>query len=156
MWNENVASLPIHFGMSGLNSAVAILELRGHNHRALNLLGTGASFVETVEGIHLETTDKPAIEPLKRGVSGLITRVGGVLSGPIPVVLRLTAAFASNSTARRLRKAAALSSIAGSLLTRIAWVRAGHISAKDWRSPLGLHRLPDKSPSHKRPTRLSP
>ena len=85
VWNANAATLPLHFGMSGLNSAVAILELRGHNHRALNLLGAGASLVETAEGIRLETTAKPAIEPLKRGVSGLIARAGGMLSGPIPL-----------------------------------------------------------------------
>ncbi len=140
VWNENVATLPLHFGMSGLNSAVAILELSGHNHRALNLLGLGASVVETAEGVHLETTNKPAIEPLKRGSSGLITRIGGVLSGPIPLVLRLSAAVAGKGTARKLRKAAAVSSIVGSLLTRIAWVHAGHVSAKDWRLPLGLDR----------------
>lgn len=136
VWNENAATLPLHFGMSGLNSAVAILELRGHDHRALNLLGTGAAVIETAEGIHLETTGKPALEPLKSGVSGLVTRVGSLLSGPIPLALRLTAAFARKSTAIKLRRAAAVSSIAGSLLTRIGWVRAGHVSAKDWRLPL--------------------
>jgi hypothetical protein len=35
-----------------------------------------------------------------------------------------------------LRKAAAISGIAGSLLTRIAWIYAGHVSARDWRLPL--------------------
>ncbi len=148
VWNENAATLPLHFGMSGLNSAVAILELMGHDHRALNLLGAGAAFVETAEGIHLETTAKPAIEPLKRGVSGLITRLGGVLSGPVPLALRLTAAFARKSTAMKLRRAAAVSSIAGSLLTRIAWVHAGHISARDWRLPLELPPgMPNPSPN---------
>ena len=149
VWNENAATLPLHFGMSGLNSAVAILELRGYNHRALNLLGAGASLVETAEGIHLETTAKPAIEPLKRGVSGLITRAGGMLSGPIPLILRLTAAIAPKSTAMKLRRAAAISSIAGSVLTRIAWVHAGHVSASGWRLPLGLDPVRNVSPSHK-------
>ena len=51
VWNENVATLPIHFGMSGLNSAVSILELMGHENRALNTLGMGASAIETLEGI---------------------------------------------------------------------------------------------------------
>ena len=37
VWNENVGTLPIHFGMSGLNSAVSILELMGHENRALNM-----------------------------------------------------------------------------------------------------------------------
>ncbi len=143
VWNENAATLPLHFGMSGLNSAVAILELRRHEHRALNLLGVGASFIETAEGIYLESSGKREKEPLKRGVSGLITRVGGILSGPVPLALRLTAAFARKRTAVKLRRAAAVSSIAGSLLTRIAWVQAGHVSAKDWRIPLEVDAVPD-------------
>lgn len=136
LWNENVATLPVHFGMSGLNSAVAILELMGNKHRALNTLGMGASAVETIEGFNIEISRKPAMEPLKRGGSGLITRLGGVLSGPIPLVLRVAAAFAGRRRSRRLRRAAAISSIAGSMLTRVAWIHAGHVSAKNWRLPL--------------------
>jgi len=136
VWNENVGSLPLHFGMSGLNSAVSILELMGHNHRALNTLGMGASAIETVEGYSIETSSKAAMDPLRRGASGLITRIGGVLSGPLPLALRVAAAFAGSRRSRKLRKAAAASSIAGSMLTRIAWLRAGHVSAANWRLPL--------------------
>ena len=138
VWNENVGSLPIHFGMSGLNSAVSILELMGHRNRALNTLGIGASAIETLEGVKIELSQKPAMEPLKRGSSGLITRMGGVLSGPVPLALRVAAAFAGRRRSRSLRKAAAASSIVGSLLTRIAWVHAGHVSAKDWRLALQI------------------
>ncbi|MGC2108111.1 MAG: NrfD/PsrC family molybdoenzyme membrane anchor subunit [Candidatus Korobacteraceae bacterium] len=140
VWNENVASLPIHFGMSGLNSAVSILELMGHQNRALNTLGMGASAIEVIEGHHIETTRKPAMGPLKHGRSGLITRLGGVLSGPVPLVLRVAAAFAGRRRARKLRKAAAISSLMGSMLTRVAWVHAGHVSARDWRLPLDVPR----------------
>ena len=122
----------------GLNSAVSILELMGHDNPALNTLGIGASAIETLEGVHIETSTKPAMEPLKRGSSGLITRLGGVLSGPVPLVLRVAAAFAGPRYSRRLRKAAAVSSIAGSMLTRIAWVHAGHVSARNWRLPLDI------------------
>ena len=138
VWNENVSTLPIHFGMSGLNSAVSILELMGHDNKALNTLGMGASAIETFEGIRIETSKKPVMEPLKHGKSGMITRLGGVLSGPIPLVLRVAAAFASPRYSRRLRKAAAVSSITGSMLTRIAWIHAGHASARDWRLPLDI------------------
>ena len=138
VWNENVASLPIHFGMSGLNSAVGILELMGHENRALNTLGMGAAAIESFEGLSIETRKRPAIEPLKRGASGLITRLGGVLSGPVPLALRVAAAFAGKKNARKLRRAAAASSLAGSILTRIAWLHAGHISARNWRLPLAL------------------
>jgi hypothetical protein len=84
VWNHNVKTLPVHFGMSGLNSGVSILELAGHEQsRALNLLGIYASALETYEGFHLEMRRDPVINsPLKRGVSGFITRLGGVLSGP--------------------------------------------------------------------------
>jgi formate-dependent nitrite reductase membrane component NrfD len=138
LWNENVESLPIHFGMSGLNSAVSILELMGNGNPALNTLGMGASAIETFEGYHIETTHKPHMEPLKRGTSGLITRLGGVLSGPVPLVLRVAAAFAGSKRSRKLRRAAAVSSLAGSMLTRIAWIYAGHVSARDWRLPLDI------------------
>jgi hypothetical protein len=138
VWNENVESLPIHFGMSGLNSAVGILELMGHQNRALNTLGLGAAAIETFEGISIETRHKPAMDPLKHGSSGLITRLGGVLSGPVPLALRLAAAFTGRSTSRKLRKVAAGCSVAGSMLTRIAWLHAGHASAKNWRLPLDI------------------
>ena len=124
--------------MSGLNSAVSILELMGHENRALNTLGMGASAIETLEGVNIETSRKPAMEPLKRGTSGLITRLGGVLSGPVPLALRMAAAFAGSDGRGKLRRIAAASSIAGSMLTRIAWIHAGHVSASDWRLPLEI------------------
>ena len=114
----------------------------GHNHPALNTLGMGASAIETLEGYHIETTPKPAMDPLKRGASGLVTRIGGVLSGPVPLALRLAAAFTGPRRSRKLRKAAAVSSVVGSMLTRIAWVHAGHVSARDWRLPLEISRQP--------------
>ncbi len=136
VWNENVGTLPIHFGMSGLNSAVSILELMGHENRALNTLGMGAAAIETLEGLHIESTRKPVMDPLRRGRSGLITRIGGVMSGPVPLLLRVAAGFTSKRRSRQLRRAAAVSSIIGSMLTRVAWVQAGHASAANWRLPL--------------------
>ena len=130
-WNENAETLPLHFGMSGLGAAVGALELSGHTNNALNLLGIGASAIETLEGVHLETTHEPTLEPLKRGSSGLITRIGGLLSGPLPLGLRLIAIFADKRTSAKLRRAAAVCGITGSLLTRVGWVRAGHLSAKE-------------------------
>lgn len=144
VWNENVASLPIHFGMSGLNSAVSILELLGHDNPALNALGMGASAIEVFEGYHIEATPRASMEPLKHGRSGITTRLGGVLSGPIPLALRVAAAFAGRRYSRRLRRIAAISSIAGSLLTRAGWVYAGHVSARDWRLPLEVGKKSEK------------
>jgi hypothetical protein len=129
VWSRSVALLPIHFGASGLGSAVSILELMGHRDRALNALGIGTAAVETAVGIALETNPDPALDPIKRGWSGEVTRLGGILSGPLPLALRVIGS--RSMTARRI---AALSTVAGSLLTRIGWLAAGRESAT---RPLG-------------------
>jgi hypothetical protein len=137
VWNRNIQTLPIHFGMSGLQSGVSILELLGHSEsRALHLLGIGSALWESWEGLHLERRSEAVLKPLKQGGSGRMTRVGGLMSGPLPLVLRLLAGFSGNS--RSLRRWAAACGIAGSLLTRYGWVRAGHSSAQDWRLPLEI------------------
>lgn len=139
VWNEHVSTLPLHFGMSGLNSAVSLLELMGHERsRPLNWLGVTASAIESAEGVVIETNPSRVTHPLKYGASGLITRTGGMLSGPIPLALRVASLFVGARRARGLRRIAAGCSIAGSILTRIAWIRAGHASAQDWRLPLDI------------------
>jgi len=139
VWNKNIATLPIHFGMSGLQAGVSLLEVMGHSRsRALNLLGIGSALWETWEGIHLESRNEPELNPLKRGASGWITRVGGTMSGPLPLALRLLAAGSGARRSRTLRRWAAMCGIAGSLLTRYGWVQAGHSSARDWRLPLEI------------------
>lgn len=124
VWSRNVHLLPVHFGASGLNCAVSILELLGHRDRALNALGIGAAFVETAMGFALESRTDPALAPVKEGWPGGVTRAGGWLSGPVPLALRLLAGRSPH--ARRL---AAVSAITGSLLTRIGWLAAGGASA---------------------------
>jgi hypothetical protein len=136
VWNENVGTLPLHFAASGLNSAVSLLEVLGHDdNRALNLLGIGASAYEVYEGFELEAKRDRVHEPLHKGWSGAIVRAGGVLSGPVPLALRIAYVVSGN---KKLRRAAAWSSIAGSLLTRFGWVHAGRVSARDHRIPLEL------------------
>jgi formate-dependent nitrite reductase membrane component NrfD len=125
VWSRSVSLLPIHFGAAGLGAAVSILELRGHRDRALNVLGIGAAAVETAIGIALETDDDPALDPIKYGWSGDVTRLGGVLSGPVPLALRVMGG--RSITARRI---AAASTIVGSLLTRVGWLAAGRESVK--------------------------
>ena len=139
-WNQNVGDLPIHFGMSGLSAAVGLLELMGNRRsRALSMLGLGAALWECWEGLRIESRRHSALEPLKHGPSGAITRIGGLLSGPVPATLRLMTMFSGRNRSDSLRKAAGVSSVAGSLLTRIAWVYAGHVSARDWKLPLEIH-----------------
>jgi hypothetical protein len=135
-WNENAGDLPMHFGMSGLSAAVGMLELMDHRRsRALEMLGLGAALFECWEGLRIEARRQPSLDPLKHGWSGTLTRVGGALSGPIPALLRIASLF---SGSKDVRRAAAISAITGSLLTRIAWVYAGHASAKDWKIPLDV------------------
>jgi hypothetical protein len=136
VWNSHVATLPHHFAASGVNSAVSILELMGHNDsRALNLLGIAASGFEVYEGIEVETRRDEVSEPLHKGLSGTIVRAGGILSGPVPLALRIGALVTGNP---KLRRAASWSSLIGSMLTRFGWIQAGHASAKDHRIPLQL------------------
>lgn len=137
VWNANIGDLPLHFGASGLGAAVGMLELMGHRKsRALQALGLGAAVFETFEGLRIEARSNPQLVPLKHGASGWITRAGGALSGPVPAILRAASLFGSNQRSSKLRRWAAWSSIAGSLITRVAWIHAGRVSARDWKLPL--------------------
>jgi hypothetical protein len=141
VWNENAGELPLHFGASGLGAAVGILELLGHRKsRALQALGFGAAIFETWEGLRLESRQATALDPLKHGSSGIVTRTGGALSGPIPLLLRTLSLFGSRKRSSSLRRWAAASAVAGSLITRIAWIHAGHVSAQNWKLPLEIDK----------------
>jgi hypothetical protein len=118
--------LPLHFGASATGSAVSLLQLRGHDDRALNAIGIAAASFETMTGARIELSDDLESEPLRRGATGTLTRVGGVLSGPVPLLLRM---FGGRS--KKIRRLAAASTIAGSVITRLAWVAAGRASARD-------------------------
>ncbi len=141
-WNEHVATLPIHFAASGVASAAAILELSGNDSEALNRMALGAAAVETAMGASIELTSKPGTKALRGGISGLTMRAAGLLSGPLPLALRLLS-MNGNGRRRGLRRAAAISSLAGSLLTRWAWVHAGKSSAADLSVPLQLETSTD-------------
>ena len=135
VWSKHVAILPLHFGASATGSAVSLLELRGHDERALNAIAIAAASFETLTAARIELTHDVESEPLRHGTSGTLTRIGGVLSGPVPLLLRL---FGASS--KKTRRLAAASTIAGSLVTRLAWVAAGRASARDPRSPMQLER----------------
>jgi hypothetical protein len=142
VWNKSAGDLPLHFGASGLGAAVGILEVMGHRKsRALQMLGLGAALFESLEGLRIEGRSHAEFAPLKKGASGMITRAGGTLSGPLPLALRLASMFAGRKTSDAMRRWAGWSAIAGSLITRIAWIHAGHVSARDWRLPLRENRV---------------
>ncbi len=149
VWNKHVRSLPVHFAMSGMGAATGMLTLMGNDSRALNTIALGTSAIEIAEGIHIESQKSAVVDPLRKGVSGTLTRLGGILSGPVPFALRTVSLFVSKSRSRKLHRAAAISAIAGSIITRFAWIKAGHASARDYRLPLQLapeqRHLPDRS-----------
>ncbi|MGE3277655.1 MAG: NrfD/PsrC family molybdoenzyme membrane anchor subunit [Vicinamibacterales bacterium] len=132
VWNRHARTLPVHFTASGLATAVSALEIGGHGRsRALNALAIGAALVETAEGLLIEAETHAVNAPLKQGTSGRLTRAGGALSGPLPLALRCLALLLPERHARPLRRVASAASIAGSLLTRVGWIQAGHASARD-------------------------
>ena len=132
VWAAHARTLPVHFGASALASATALLTLRGHDEPALNALGMAAAMFETYMGIEIESCDDIESEPLRHGPSGITTRIGGFFSGPLPLALRLL-----GIRSKRARRAAAASALLGSLITRLAWVEAGKVSANDPRPSLG-------------------
>jgi polysulfide reductase-like protein len=123
VWKKHVSTLPIHFGASALASAASLLELLGHDDEpALAALATAAAAFETWTGWRIEARGGVESEPLTRGATGITIRIGGMFSGPLPLILRVIGS-------RNARTAAAASALLGSLITRIAWIEAGKSSA---------------------------
>jgi formate-dependent nitrite reductase membrane component NrfD len=136
VWSRHVRMLPLHFGASAVASATSVLELLGHADPALNRMAIGAAVVETAAALEIERhRGDVASEPLRRGPTGQLVHLGELFSGPLPLALRLIA-----PRSKRVRRAAAVASLVGSLITRFAWVEAGKASARDPRPALGLDR----------------
>jgi len=124
VWAAHARLLPLHFGASSLGAAVSMVELCGHFTPPLNRLGIVAAIVETIIGIRLELGRKSPASVLGRGASGPATRLGDLLSGPLPLLLRLGAPLWPLG-----RPIAAAAAIAGSIFTRYGWIDAGRRSA---------------------------
>jgi protein NrfD len=143
-WSRNVRLLPIHFGASSVGAAVSLLELIGHRDRALNALGIGAAAMETAIGLALESRTDPVMGALRNEWSWRVVRAGGLLSGPLPLAVRVLGG--RSVTAGRL---AAVSTIAGALLTRFGWVAAGRESTTNSQlpTPKSVNRQFNRRPS---------
>ena len=122
VWKKHVSVLPIHFGASALASAASLLELLGNKEPALAKLAAAAAAFETFTGWRIEAGGGIESEPLMHGATGITTRIGGMFSGPLPLILRAIGT-------RNTRTAAAAAALLGSLITRIAWIEAGKASA---------------------------
>jgi Polysulphide reductase, NrfD len=121
-WFLHHRLLPIHFGTAGLGSAAALLELLGHRIAPLNAIGLFAAAVETVLLISLSMNKHGmADRAIHEHGSGWLIRSGEILTGPIPLVLRLLGAI----------PLAAISFLIGALVSRFGWMAAGKISGRD-------------------------
>jgi len=137
VWNSHIRQLPREFGMSGLQSAVSLLEVAGYERRtSLNILGLLSSGMETVEFARELSNSKEENQPLRKGASGALVITAAALSGPVPLGLRIASMVAPKKHHRKLRFAAACAGIVGSLCLRYGWVKAGAVSAQDWKLPL--------------------
>jgi len=121
-WASHRALLPFHFGLAGLGSAAAVLELMGHRLPALWLIGTAVAGTETCIGFWVELRRGGiADRVLHRGLAAWTLRVAGFLAGPAALVLRLEGPTT----------AAAICFLLGALISRYGWVAAGRASARD-------------------------
>ena len=121
-WFLHRTLLPIHFGVAGLGSAAAVLELLGHGVPVLNALGLFAAGVETVLMMWL-TFDRhgPADRACHHGVPGWTIRFGELLTGPLSLILRLLGFV----------PIAGICFLAGALVSRFGWLGAGKTSGSD-------------------------
>ena len=121
-WFLHHKLLPIHFGTAGLGSAAALLELLGHRVAPLNAIGLIAAAVETVLLIWLSVDKHGAADrAIHEHRSGWLIRIGGVLTGPLPLVLRFFGMI----------PLAAISFLLGALVSRFGWLAVGKISGRD-------------------------
>jgi hypothetical protein len=121
-WYLHRVLLPIHFGVAGLGSAAAALELLGHHTAALNALGFFAAGLETLLMVWL-TVDRhgAADRACHHGVSGWLIRSGEFLTGPVALVTRFLG----------LAPIAGISFLLGSLISRFGWLAVGKASGCD-------------------------
>jgi hypothetical protein len=121
-WFLHRTLLPIHFGTAGLGSAAALLELFGHRMPALNVIGLYAAAIETALLIWLSIDKHGAADrAIHEHGSGWLIRTGEFLTGPLALLLRFFG----------LVPFAAISFLAGSLVSRFGWIWVGKVSGSD-------------------------
>jgi hypothetical protein len=121
-WNLHRGTLPLHFGVAGLGSAAASLELMGFQVPALWAIGLLAAGMETLVSLSVELLRHGESDrALREGRPGVLLRLTGLLAGPASAGLRLLG----------LTSAAATSFLLGAFLSRFGWMEAGQASASD-------------------------
>jgi hypothetical protein len=130
-WFLHRVLLPIHFGVAGLGSAAALLELLGHRIAPLNAIGFFAAAIESALLVWL-TMDKhgAADRAIHEHSSGWLIRIGEILAGPLALVLRFFG----------LVPFAAISFLIGAFISRFGWIAVGKISGSDPESVFAAER----------------
>jgi formate-dependent nitrite reductase membrane component NrfD len=146
-WNIHRVILPFHFGMAGLGSASALLELAGFRQPALQAISLFATSAQVLVLVCLESRKHGAADrALHEGKSGWTLRAGEILEGPLALLFRLAG----------LASPAAICFLVGALVARFGWLSAGTASARDPEAVLTLQRG-EKPPSESRlPYSLEP
>lgn len=129
-WLTHRLLLPIHFGIAGMGSAAALLEILGYRITPLHVVGLVAAGAETLVGATVELRRRgPADSALRQGSAGWLLRGGGLFAGPGALAFRIFG----------LRIVAASLFLAGTAASRFGWVRAGGPSARDPRATMAVH-----------------
>lgn len=135
VWNHHRRTLPLHFGLAGMGSAVSLLllydnyadpwladELIQSSLDWLRMLVISVSAADTVLTISLMVASRnPVDRVLWIGKLGWKFRISTMLLGPVAIVLWLL----------KVNQLAALSFLCGALLNRFCWIAAGRESAND-------------------------
>ena len=130
-WFLHRVLLPIHFGIAGLGSASALLELLGHRIAPLNAIGFFAATVESVLLVWLTIAKHGAADrAIHEHSSGWLIRIGEILSGPLALILRFFG----------LVPFAAVSFLIGALVSRFGWIAVGKVSGADPESVFAAER----------------
>jgi hypothetical protein len=135
VWLRHRRFLPAHFLTSGLGGISAILELCGFLIPPTQFLGFVTAGLETVYELIFATRKSSVDGPLHHGRSGTAFRIAGTLEGPIALAVRIVWGSSPGG-----RYAAAICFLAGSLLSRYAWIWAGRASAKQPDAQFALQR----------------
>jgi hypothetical protein len=125
VWFTHRRFLPAHFLTSGLGGSSAILELSGFLIPATQILGFITAGLEIAFEALFEIRKPNVDAPLHHGRSGIAFRIAGLLEGLTALIIRICWGSLPGG-----RRAAAICFLAGSLLSRYAWIWAGRVSAK--------------------------
>jgi formate-dependent nitrite reductase membrane component NrfD len=136
VWSAHHKLLPFHFGIVGLGSAAAVLELLGFRIASLNAIALTIAALEAGVGIWLEIVRQGATaDASHHGLPGILLRTAALLTGPVPLVARIFGWV----------PIAGVLFLIGAVLSRYGWLFAGRVSARDPEEVIASQR---RDPNH--------